>query len=605
MGGSALAEQMGRIIAALSTNTSSFFEMANANMAVFGDDYDKLIKAIQGGEVDQVFMLLAKNFNNLSKSTKTYIVDLLGGQRQANALLAAFGDPEGIKSAKEDAESAAGALDKRVERLQKRVSVIFARIRTEFNTMVKAIIDAGLGEAAIQLAEGVGGAVKLFSRIFELVAKIDEKMNGILGTFIKIAAQALIIGSLWKAYYAMKGAAEGLRTTGVTVGQRTFFPIGQTTMTGAATGYFGNIGNAYRSGRDGYMNRVNPPGTFNNVGGMGYAANRMEASIRGAGRGLLAAVGGPAGAGFLAFGAAISAYQVIQNRIEEDRTRLKELYAVSMESDKSAENLRREAERYRSRKSTWESIKDTISGNDSDDEVLDAAADMKEKANVLERLSQVSQAVNEEQRRKLNKIVVYQPTDEELHELMRLYNPEELEEYLSTNVQAMSEAILAAIRAGGGDKGVEKYISDHKNRPIYADNPAALAYDALEHDYKELFEVLDPEDIVGSLAAALKDGTLTGKNKSAGLDLAKYIEDNALTNTDLKELFRSVQKATTSYTDFMNANLETMMANLDAAKAWLDSGGISTSEYVDALQKVVDQIKGKGDLSAEDYSKIL
>jgi TP901 family phage tail tape measure protein len=365
--GATIAEQLGRVLVAIKDNKSAFLDIAQANEDVFGGNYDDFVKNIQQGNTRGVFNQLASSFEDLNQGSKDFIVNLIGGQRQANTLLAAFGDSAGLSRTIDAANSATGELDLRFNKLQDRISLIFKRIKTSFNDFAKTIIDSGLGDI---FATILSSLEKILNVAIAVVKPIGSFNKALGGAPAKIAAIALELAAVNKLIQLIAGTGL-ISRVGANVAANGLVRGGGGSLLGGAaavgSAIFPSVAPTYRQSLIG-ANAKYGPGF---VGPVAESNSALRASVtsgakvKAAGSALLSAAGGPLGIGLIA---AVSAYGIISNNLDEDRKRLEEIRVRTENSDKSAEELITEARKMRASRSgfykAWHEIFDVAAPED-------------------------------------------------------------------------------------------------------------------------------------------------------------------------------------------------------------------------------------------------
>lgn len=331
MNGAAIAEQLGRIMAAMSGNSTQFFDIADANRSTLGEKvYQDFVGNIASGDTRSVFMTLAKYYKDLDKTSRDTIVNMIGGQRQANTLLAAFGDAEGLDDMIEAAGDSYGALERRYASMQEKLTVVLSRLKAEFNEIVRLVLDAGLGDAISGIAQSFALVLNIVTKLAKPIVIVNDALGGVGSTLAGLILQLAALKLAMVGLAAARGSNLGTRLFGeVTPSlqpkagavfknklmQQTFANAG-----GGAVGASALIGSAGMS----------MPKLMKGVGAMG--------SLKALGSASVAALG-PVGMGFLVLTGVSMAVGKIQDGIEKDRAKVSELRASLMGDDRSIKEL--------------------------------------------------------------------------------------------------------------------------------------------------------------------------------------------------------------------------------------------------------------------------
>lgn len=183
--GTALAESFGRIIPAISQSKDQLLQLAAADDNLRTPEF---IKAVSSNDIKGTFLSLLQNFQSLNKESQDFIVNLLGGRREAQVLLAAIGDKGQLAEYTAAANDSKGTLDSRFESAQQTLTNQMARLRQEFNLFAAALIESGLGDALSGMIGTVGLFVKGLEGILKVSGAINSFFGGLPGKIIGVTA---------------------------------------------------------------------------------------------------------------------------------------------------------------------------------------------------------------------------------------------------------------------------------------------------------------------------------------------------------------------------------------------------------------------------------
>lgn len=577
--GSAIAEQLTRVFAALGDNAEDFFNLAQSNKAAFGAQYGDFIKAIQTGDAKATFNILANSFEKLNKSSKDFIVNLLGGQRQANTLLAAFGDADGLAEANKAAADAAGTLDARYEKLQQRISAIFKRLKTNFNDFVKAIIDAGVGETVSSIA---GSFEKIF-KILGGVVGFAGQFNGALGGALsKIGSIVLQLVLFRKTFDYITKQNIGANISSAIASTR----LGAAGAGAGGVGFLGNLFSGTRSAyRQSLINQAPLPGAgpMNNLVSQSMTNAQLRGRLPGrgivgnlkaSGAGLTALLGGAPGVGFLAVTGAFAAYDYISSAIESDQAEVREMRDKLVSSNATSKDLFDKAKSLRVRESGWYTFWHDFLDLDTEADAADVAAIIKqveaENADTFNAASADPEA--------FNKVILG------------------LQGKRLEAVQAVLADIPNNSVTAGYDDQTQKDLDKLLKEVV--DATGASKENPLSSVILETLSTSD--DIVGDLRDLLKE-TTDPKTAQQIRSAIKYYSNKAKADPRTAAVYADLRDPLKFLKD---ATDEEIFGKIDALTEALDAGRISISDYIKALETKINMTKAKSTLSDTDRKVI-
>lgn len=567
--GSAIAEQLTRVFAALGGNAEDFFNLANSNKFAFGDRYEDFIKAVQDNDAKETFNILADKFQNLNKTSKDFVVNLLGGQRQANTLLAAFGDSKGLEEANKAAADAAGTLDERYLKLQERISSIFSRLKTNFNDLVKAVLDAGLGDAVSNIAGAFEKIFKLTTAILSPIGELNRVLGGLPSKIGGIAFQIIAVRGALLAVSSLRGPAEADASTGMAARIGTLLGATGTGAGGRFRGrdmLFPGTRQAYRDSIAKQMAR--PPGTFD----LNPQRVPTMTKVKASGSALKTLVGGLPGVGFLAATGAFAAYDAIAGAIDADAAKVREFRAKI--STKSVEELEQMAKDIKSGSKDndqgfWASIFDPrISRSEQiEDEVR--SRQVKPQADLLSQAALVDPE-------KISKLI-FASSGQDRKEIRDVIRDNIIQ---FDNVESSFSSDLANI-AGGNE--FREQIEKATGRSIEELDPAI----------KQVLANSQESEIPADLAKIDLSSVTDDKARKSARDqinaLIAFYTQLGQSSEGTQQLFTDLRD---SGKQLLNAQGDAAFQTLEAQKAAFQDGQLSLTEYVASLDQKIAQQRG-------------
>lgn len=587
--GSVLAEQFGRIIPAISKNSKDFFNIANKNKKVFesldgGDGFNNFIKSIQKADTKGIFEALAGSFDRLDKGSQEFIIQLIGGRREANALLSVFNDTEGLDKATKAAEDSAGVLDDRFTALQKRITVIFAKLRTEFTKLAKVFIDSGFGKAAGLTLKELEVILKVANGIFSIFTKLDEVTGGLASNLAAVVIQMKILTTITKALIGEQAlAAVTALPAGASLGTRlsTAVPaLAGLTNRGQGGGFFPNSRAAVRAS---LITSNFGPGNIKADSFSNAALAKSAgpgAALKAGGKGLFTAVGGATGVGFLAAAGALAVYETISSKLESDRLairKLKDKLSSEAEAGRTSAQFLKDAKELKRKQSGWDKFWVAIAGEATDEELAIAKA------------AQV------------------RPDRKKAVDALRDAATGDL------NIDALNAAIFTTSNKDYQDTFREYFGASGATQVRLDKNLTKRERASLQDFGKNLFDSLGlkegetiPQPILDIIT---KSNNIAGDIANLDSDGNKRIEEmkaniaKALqANPDLKNTFGNVGDP---IKNLQKSTSETILGDIELAKDFFTRKRISLKTYTDTLKATLRQLESKENKTEQEEKAII
>jgi hypothetical protein len=318
--GAALAESFGRVIPAITEQKDKLLELASIAPSLGGDEF---VDAIRSSDPKAILDAIGRSYAGLNKEAQQTIVTLLGGRREAQALIPALAN-QGLTDRLEDvAKNSAGTLDERFQKIKTTITNTLQRITELVRQVGVELLEAGFADAFLNALKGA----KLFLNILTPVAKIISTINDAFGG---LPVQILLGVAALKVMQALltKTAADG--TTSLIGGRVTNSIFGpQGLLQNATAGYSGGFKNNFRQGvlQSRGISPTSAAGQSLRTSSLLGSAG-LGGGIKATGRGALSVLGGGSvalGAGFVGITALAALYGKVNSEIDKSEAQLQEL----------------------------------------------------------------------------------------------------------------------------------------------------------------------------------------------------------------------------------------------------------------------------------------
>jgi hypothetical protein len=171
--GAALAESFGRVIPALTEQKDKLMEIAALEPSLQNDAF---VDAIRLSDPKAILDQIGRSYETMSKEGQQATISLLGGRREAQAIIPAITNQRLIERFTKDAEEAEGTLEDRFAKIQETLTNAIQRVQESLRQLGVAVLELGLADAfenAIDLA-------KLFLGV---LTPLLEAINGVNRAF--------------------------------------------------------------------------------------------------------------------------------------------------------------------------------------------------------------------------------------------------------------------------------------------------------------------------------------------------------------------------------------------------------------------------------------
>jgi hypothetical protein len=203
--GSALAEAFGRVLPSIQEKSADFISLFQST----GDEdlaksiSDKLVK----GQTGPAFLEMAKAYKSLGQRQQNQLLELLGGRREAQSIIGVLENADELDTSFDTAGKSAAYMSKVSETLSNRME----RLKQQMLQLGIALFEGGLGDA-------LGDVISLFAQLASIVgvvSKVFLGMNDIMGGLpVKILTLAAAVKVLM---IAMSVGAQTSRKFGLFV----------------------------------------------------------------------------------------------------------------------------------------------------------------------------------------------------------------------------------------------------------------------------------------------------------------------------------------------------------------------------------------------------
>lgn len=219
--GASLAEAYGRIIPGIQSRAVEFTQLFQQLGAGIGDS---VADAFQAGDIQQVFELLLRNYDSLSGAQKNYVIELLGGRREAAALIPVLEQGAELLAEFDRSQSDAGKTSQYFGDLQKTLTQQIAEFGEKMQQVGVQIYNAGLKDFFEDLIRLATGAAEILSQLLGILSSIGDAIGSIpgVGGGLTSVLQGLL---LYKGIGAIRGRFGG----------------GPAALTGAGQGALGGL----------------------------------------------------------------------------------------------------------------------------------------------------------------------------------------------------------------------------------------------------------------------------------------------------------------------------------------------------------------------------
>lgn len=188
--GSAIAEGFNRIFPAMEETSIQVVQLYS-ELPQLASGLDDVAAAVARGDYGDVLIKLIGDYKNLDATQQAYVINLLGGRREAQNLIPVLEHGSQVIAELSKNQNDAGKTATYFAQLQTSLSQRVARVSEQFRQLGQAIFDAGLGDL---LKDAAGAGLLLltaFAQLVNVFASINRATHG-------WAAQLVIVIALMK-----------------------------------------------------------------------------------------------------------------------------------------------------------------------------------------------------------------------------------------------------------------------------------------------------------------------------------------------------------------------------------------------------------------------
>ena len=225
--GTAIAEAFGRILPSIQAVSGEIVSLY-AQTPALADGLDKVAEAAAMGQSGQILIQLIRDYAKLDATTQGYVITLLGGRREAQALIPVLRNSGRFVAELDRQQSDAGKTADYFAKLQDTLAQAVARAAQMFRELGQALFNAGLGQALRDLVTVAGGLLQVLGGLVGMMSSFNQATGGSVAKVLellialralKALAAAIGIGGALKAATAVSGTtASGAASTALALG---------------------------------------------------------------------------------------------------------------------------------------------------------------------------------------------------------------------------------------------------------------------------------------------------------------------------------------------------------------------------------------------------
>ena len=232
--GSSLAEAFGRILPAIQGNAIQFIQLFQQ----LGDVglSEKVGKAFQSGNIAEFFEILLRQYKDLSGAQKNYVIELLGGRREAAALIPVLENSGELLNEFARGQEDAGKTSQYFGDLQKTLTQQLAEFGQKLQQIGVQIYESGLKDFLEDTIRLASLFVDAFSGVVGVLTDVGAALGAIPG--VGGGLSTLLNGVLlYKGVGALAGSALGGKVLGRFGGAAASATAGSVLSGGGAAAY--------------------------------------------------------------------------------------------------------------------------------------------------------------------------------------------------------------------------------------------------------------------------------------------------------------------------------------------------------------------------------
>jgi TP901 family phage tail tape measure protein len=566
--GTALAEQFNRIIPAVSAAKSELLALAATEESLGTPEF---IDALYNNDIATVLRDIGQAYGDLGTSSQTAIVNLLGGRREAGALIPALANIDQFNDLMHEAEDSAGSLEARFTKVRETIANTLDRLRESAKQLFLTIYEGGLDSLLQAILEIGDGLIKILDPAFDMLGKFLNLMGGLPATMLIVA---VAVKGLSAAYVKL---AESI--SAVVVAERLRATAQASSAVQAAAIPFALVGPT--GGNAGMQQIPLPTKVPLPYAGMTgpVAAPSATSRLAGVGAGLSRGLGGPMG---IALIAATTFWSSVNSAADGWRKDTQGIVDEMTAADASTQDLLREAEQFErglrpaNDPGWWQKLASAVTGKKvlSKSAALRAEAFRQEEASTLaiaDAMTEDKEGFNEALKGKFGHVDFGDAgiTTPGL-ELQRKYE-EEIQKEIERKIE-LAEAVGLQMN----DQGELQNASREE----------AAAYNDL------LNAIQNSKDPVADIVTMKDD---PGTSKEAAEIYVNFLESwvslLGQIDPDLAEKLQAIIGASDAAADETHKKINESRASVEVLAKQYEVGGTRTQELVAALRQEINKLE--------------
>lgn len=196
--GAVLAEQLGRILPALSQNAAPLAEVLAQNDKTKGLS-GKMYGAFKTGQSEEGLKLLVEAYQDLEKNQQEALILAVGGPRQAGTFAALLDNPDQTLAVlnEEGMGNAEGSHKKRWDEYSQTVTHAFEEMRRTVEEFGQKLFEAGIGDAMLTIAGGAKALLDVTEKLVGVFGLLNGLLGGVPAKAAGLYGLAKIMGVIW------------------------------------------------------------------------------------------------------------------------------------------------------------------------------------------------------------------------------------------------------------------------------------------------------------------------------------------------------------------------------------------------------------------------
>lgn len=191
--GAGLAEAFGRIIPQIQGNALPIIQFFRAELEQLAP---AVVEAFRTSDIQAFVSILAGSFDQLSTAQQNYIIDLLGGRREAQALIPVLRNGSELLNEFSNAGQDAGQTQAFLATQQETLSFQIQKLGVALQQLGIEIFEGGLKDFLLDLVQFGTGAVGILEAIANALQTIGSVLNTIsFGQLDKLLQALVIVGA--------------------------------------------------------------------------------------------------------------------------------------------------------------------------------------------------------------------------------------------------------------------------------------------------------------------------------------------------------------------------------------------------------------------------